>query len=139
MLSRISTEFQDGKGNRLSVRLERHSFTYRVYAHHSLYGNGCSSDHSQDRQARTAFRGLETKAVADGWKLKECIALDRQPSPIIRDDDGRCMFRDAITDEYRLDDSAFRPSPGSVFFTVKDGPVPVVATRQFVALFPPRS
>jgi hypothetical protein len=134
MLSRISSEFQDGKGNRLSVRLERHSFAYRVYAHHSRDGNGCSSEHFQERLARNAFRSLETKVVAEGWKLKECVALDRQPSPMLTDDDGHRMFRDYFTGEYRLDNSAFRPSPGAIFFTVKDGPQP----DAFVDVFSPR-
>jgi hypothetical protein len=134
MLSRISSEYQDHCGNRLSVRLERHQFLYRVYAHHSRDGNGATSEHAQEKLARSAFRALEAKVVAQGWKLKECVAMDRQPSPMLLDDDGNRMFRDAVTGEYRPDDSAFRPSPGAVFFTVKDGPQP----DAFAAVFAPK-
>jgi hypothetical protein len=131
MLSRMSTEFQDSQGTRLSVRIEHDRNCWRVYAQHSVDGKGASFATHQERVARNRFAELEQSAIRVGWKLKVVTNSFPFPAPMLIGPDGRHLFRDHNTGEYHTDDSAFRPLSGA-------GPYLDPETDRFDVVFAPR-
>jgi hypothetical protein len=134
-MMRLSTEFQDSQGTRLSVRIEheqsRERNCWRVYAQHSVDGKGASFETRQERVARNRFAELEQHAIRVGWKLKVVLNSFPFPAPMLIGPDGRHLFRDHNTGEYHTDDSAFRPLSGA-------GPY-LDDVDRFSVVFAPRS
>lgn len=119
-MTRQAVCFEDKVGNRLEVRIEHNTNTqtWLVYLYHLPLGEfsrtGVRRAYPREGQARQAWQHLEDTVKDLGWKLHVVEhKQDWPPAPMKMDDDGRRLFRDHITDQYRLDESSFTP-PGAV-------------------------
>jgi len=110
----LQIQFEDDDGNRLEIVLERVSpsrlRTFVRYRRQRSTDRGATTFHTSERTAARAVRDLEIQVLAEGWHRRVVEAKDRSaPAPMKTSADGRRLFRDANTGEYREDLSSERP------------------------------